>query len=199
MARRRRRRSAAYGGGVRGAGWRTVMNDSVKKLPCYDPKLQVRRTDTPVCTASRCQPGAAPPARRPQRHRRPPSTLDRPRRAGPPATQEAVAITIDSARRRCPSLPVCTASRCQPGAAPPARRPQHHRRPPSTLDRPRRAGPPATQEAVARTSAPPSPRCVRRPPPWRRASKAVLVQHLRHARAHRAGRDPDFGLAPLEF
>ena len=93
MARRRRRWSAAYGGGVRGAGWRTVMNDSVKKLPCYDPKLQVRRTDTPVCTASRCQPGAAPPARRPQHHRRPPSTLDRPRRAGPPATQEATATS----------------------------------------------------------------------------------------------------------
>ena len=35
-----------------------------------------------------------------------------------------------------------------------------------------------------------APRCVRRPPPWRRACKTVLVQHLRHARAHRAGRIP---------
>ena len=69
-----------------------------------------------------------------------------------------------------------------------------------TLDRPRRAGRPARRrEAVATSRAPPSPRCVRRPPPWRRASKTVLVPSLRHAQTPWAGRDLGFGVAPLEF
>eukprot|EP00966_Prymnesium_polylepis_P090507 2096128-Prymnesium_polylepis.1 len=92
-----------------------------------------------------------------------------------------------------------TALRCIPEAPPPSRRPQRHRcPPPPTLGRPAaQARPP--QEAVARTSAAPSQRCVRRLAPWRRASKTMLVPRLRHGQIPRADRDPDFGLAPLEF
>jgi len=152
--------------GVRGGGGTSVccvqyLSLSVTIPPplhaLHRPRMLIRRwgatASTPPsrrcaiisqCMEAHCQPGAPPPSRQPQRS--PPSRremLDRlAAQVRPPP--EAVARTGASARRRCPSLSMCIAARCQPGAPPPPRRPQRRRRPPPTLDRLPVAGPPAT-------------------------------------------------------
>jgi hypothetical protein len=140
-----------------------------------------------------CQPGAPPPSRQPQRS--PPSRrkmLDRlaaqvrpaagggrqNRRFGATALPITLYVHSSALPTRSPST---TTTAATPSPSAPNARPPRHR------------------EAVARTSAPPSPRCARRPPSWRRASKTVLVPRLRHARIPRAGRDLGFGVNPLEF
>ena len=81
-----------------------------------------------------------------------------------------------SARRRCPSLSMCAASRCQPGAPPPSRRSQRHRRHPQ-----RSTASPRRGEAVTITSAPPSPRCACRAAPWQWGSNSAPPPSLGRA------------------
>ena len=112
-----------------------------------------------------------------------------PRRACPPATGGgrdnqrfgATASPITPCGHSI-ALPTRSASTSPTGATP---SPSAARRSTAPPRRPARR-----REAVATSRAPPSPRCVRWPRPWRRASKTVLVPRLRHARIPRVGRDP---------
>lgn len=106
--------------------WRDVANHS---LYAQHRVANTKRLHQPDGRNARRHPAArcsAASPRRPARH------------------SEAVAITSASARRRCPSLLVDTASRCQHEAPPPARRAQRRRHPAPNARPPRRAGPSAT-------------------------------------------------------
>ena len=174
---------AATGGGDRHFG--CFGATALPIAPCGHSIALPTRSASAIAVAATSSPSAAPNARPP-------------RRACPPATGGgrdnqrfgATASPITPCGHSI-ALPTRSASTSPTGATP---SPSAARR--STAPAAQARPPP---EAVARTSAPPSPRCVRRPPPWRRASKTVLVPRLRHAQTPWAGRDPDFGLAPLEF
>ena len=110
--------------------------------------------------------------RRPQRSTAPPRR--------PARHREVVAITSASARRRCPSLLVDTASRWQHEAPPPARRPQRSPSAAPNARPPRRAGPPATgrwsrEQALHRR------RCGRRAAPWQWGSNSAPPPSLGRA------------------
>ena len=198
MARRRRRWSAAYGGGRppteaacahrprmlirRWGGDRehSAIAASCGHFAVYYSALPTRSASAVAVAATLAAippRDARPPARPPARHRR--------RSPEPALRRDGVAHHSLCAQHRVANTKRLHRRGSRNAIA--VRR--------ETLDR-LAARMPARDRRRSRQAA---PRCVRRPPPWLRASKTVLVPSLRHARTLRSAEIPILASRPLDF